>query len=167
MLAKIEQNDIKAGIIIHNDEAMVLEALKTKLFLIQAAGGFVYTPDHFVLLIYRRGKWDLPKGKLDEGEVLRDCAEREVMEETGISDVTVKESLTVTYHTYFERNKHVLKESHWFLISAKSKVVLHPQTEEDIERCEWVHVNELPLYFENMHHSIIDVIKEGVIHLSK
>jgi hypothetical protein len=37
--------------------------LKEEMQLIVAGGGLVYTDNQTVLLIYRRGKWDLPKGK--------------------------------------------------------------------------------------------------------
>ena len=33
-----------------------------------AGGGLVQNDKGELLLIYRRGKWDLPKGKLDAGE---------------------------------------------------------------------------------------------------
>src|SRR6476646_10094607 len=45
---------------------------------IDAAGGVVINEQDAVLMIYRRGKWDLPKGKCDEGEEIAECALREV-----------------------------------------------------------------------------------------
>ena len=48
------------------------------------AGGLVINKDSKVLFIYRKNKWDLPKGKLDEGENLEEAAIREVVEETGL-----------------------------------------------------------------------------------
>ncbi len=56
-----------------------------------------------VLFMFRRGKWDLPKGKLDPGETLEACALREVEEETGVGQLELKNFLLVTEHTYAER----------------------------------------------------------------
>ena len=101
------------GSIINTPETEVLNALKHHLTLVQAAGGLVLTPNQNVLLIFRRGKWDLPKGKLDDGEALDVCAVREVEEETGLSNIHLKEKLLITYHTYYEQGEHILKETHW------------------------------------------------------
>ena len=51
-----------------------------------AAGGLVTNENNELLMIFRRGKWDLPKGKLDKGETIEECAIREVEEETGIGN---------------------------------------------------------------------------------
>ncbi len=41
---------------------------------VRAGGGLVRNSNGEFLLIFRRGKWDLPKGKLDTGETIEDCA---------------------------------------------------------------------------------------------
>jgi ADP-ribose pyrophosphatase YjhB (NUDIX family) len=51
--------------------------------IVMAAGGLVENEHGEILLIYRKKHWDLPKGKLDAGETLEECAVREVEEETG------------------------------------------------------------------------------------
>ena len=68
--------------------------------IIQAGGGVIKNEKNQVLLIYRRKKWDLPKGKLDPGETLEECAIREVKEETGLQSVELIKKLTVTQHAY-------------------------------------------------------------------
>jgi 8-oxo-dGTP pyrophosphatase MutT (NUDIX family) len=130
--------------------------------LVAAGGGLVYTDNHTVLLIYRRGKWDLPKGKLDEGETPAVAAVREVQEETGVEHLELEEPLTVTYHTYMEKGRLVLKESHWFLMKSPEQPSLVPQQEEDIEQCIWVKRDDLQQYFQNTHPSILDVLKAGL-----
>ena len=106
--------------------------------IIRAAGGLVFNEKEEALLIFRRGKWDLPKGKLDEGESLHECAVREVEEETGLKNVKLLSFLTTTYHTYEEDGKQILKESHWYRMEVKGKQTLTPQTEEDITDIRWV-----------------------------
>ena len=162
LLKEMEKDDISAGIFQHNDAQELLEAFKIHLTLIQASGGLVYTPDLDVLLIFRKGKWDLPKGKLEEGEELESCAVREIQEETGLENAEIIKPLLVTYHTYYERGKHILKESHWFLMKSLQALPLIPQIEEDIEQCVWAPVAPLSAYIANMHASIIDVVNKGL-----
>ncbi len=159
MLQQLEEPEVYRGVFIYPDVEKVLAAFKEHLYLIVAAGGLVQTNTREVLLIFRKGKWDLPKGKLDEGESIEECAVREIEEETGVKGLQILQPLQVTYHTYHEGDKHVLKESHWFLMTIGERSSLRPQTEEDIENCEWVRIEELSHYMNNMHASIIDVIR--------
>lgn len=167
LLAELEKNEVHAGVIHYPDPEAVLAGYKNFLTVVKAAGGLVATPNNEVLLIFRRGKWDLPKGKLDEGEELESCAVREIEEETGLLAARIVKPLHVTFHTYFEEEKHVLKESHWYLMQASKPDELTPQTEEDIEKCEWVPLADLPLYTTNMHRSIVDVICIGEAQLAR
>jgi ADP-ribose pyrophosphatase YjhB (NUDIX family) len=165
MIHEMEMGKIKHGVFLHNDVDAVLKTFKKKLKLIIAAGGLVYTPEHEILLIHRHGKWDLPKGKLDEKESLETCAVREIAEETGLNNHQVEKPLTVTYHTYHQDGKHILKESHWFLMKSSKQIVFTPQTEEGITKCEWVEIDNLASYMENTHRSIIDVVNAGIKYL--
>jgi len=106
--------------------------------IIEAAGGIVYNPQGELLFIYRLGHWDLPKGKIDEGETPEEAALREVREETGLLDVQSEGFALTTYHTYRDRdNRRVLKPSHWFRMRTAQKT-LHLQTEENIEDAAWM-----------------------------
>lgn len=162
MIHEMEVSKIHAGVFLHDDVEAAMKAFKKKFVLIKAAGGLIHTKDDELLLIFRRGKWDLPKGKLDDGEDLETCAVREVNEETGLENVKIEKPLCVTYHTYHQDGKHILKESHWFLMKAKKQTALLPQSEEDIEKCEWVPVDQLTTYMDNTHASILDVVNAGV-----
>jgi len=162
MVHEMEAAQIHSGVFLHADPDAVLKAFKKKLVVVQAAGGLVHTEENDLLLIFRRGKWDLPKGKLDEGESLETCAVREVNEETGLSQLEIEQPLCTTYHTYHQFGKHILKESHWYLMKTPKKVKLIPQLEEGIENCEWVAVDRVSQYMENTHSSILDVMKAGV-----
>ena len=162
MIHEMELAKIRTGIFLHEDVDAVMKTFKKKLKLIIAAGGLVHTSDHEILLILRHGKWDLPKGKLDEKEALETCAIREIAEETGLENHKIEKPLTITYHTYHQDGKHILKESHWFLMQSPKQSVFTPQTEEGITKCQWVPVNDIATYMENTHASIMDVVQEAV-----
>ena len=106
--------------------------------IIEAGGGMVFNPKGELLMMLRRGQWDMPKGKLDEGETIEACALREVEEETGISNLKLCSKLQTTYHTYAFRGKTALKPSHWYKMEYSGNEELVPQTEEDITELRWV-----------------------------
>ncbi|RYZ27865.1 MAG: NUDIX domain-containing protein [Chitinophagaceae bacterium] len=160
MLYELAQPEYYAGVLLYKNVEEALAAFKSHLQVIVAAGGLVQTKQNEFLLIFRKGKWDLPKGKLDEGEELEVCALREIEEETGATGLSIEKPLKITYHTYFEGERYILKESHWYLIHSAGKKALKPQIEEDIEKCEWVPIEKLGNYMSNMHASIIDVIQK-------
>lgn len=168
MINSMQRPETNAGIFMHESPDDLLGALKNELLVIQAGGGLVYSEkDDEILLIFRRGKWDLPKGKLDPDEQIENCALREVEEETGLSELTLKQLLYTTYHTYHQDGKFILKESFWFLMATPREQVLTPQTEEDIEKCEWVKTSKLATYLENSFPAIIDVIEAATTVLHK
>src|SRR5690606_24495915 len=107
-----------------------------------------------VLFIYRNGVWDLPKGKVDNGENMKECAKREVEEECGFSEFTVGEELPKTYHIYFNKNDFVLKRTHWFSMSTKFKGKFTPQLDEGIEEIKWFPKNDLEEPLSNTYASI-------------
>jgi 8-oxo-dGTP pyrophosphatase MutT (NUDIX family) len=162
MLHEMNLQKIHAGVFMHEDTVAVFNAIKKKYTFIQAAGGFVHTDDHNLLMIFRRGKWDLPKGKRDDGEDLETCALREIKEETGLQQVKSEGNLTTTYHTYHQDGRYWLKESHWFMVHSTKQTEFIPQLEEDIEKCVWVPIDQLAPYMENTLGSIIDVVTAGI-----
>jgi 8-oxo-dGTP pyrophosphatase MutT (NUDIX family) len=161
-LHTVRNPDILAGILVHSDLDALLDMVKKEFTVVQAAGGLVHNDAGAFLFIYRRGKWDLPKGKLDDGEELKTCALREVAEETGVKDLEISQELMTTYHTYTENNEEILKETHWFLMTTSDNSDLQPQQEEDIEVCEWVQPDQLQDYLKNTHPSVIDVMDRGM-----
>lgn len=159
LIAAIEQPEIAGVLLTVNNVEAAIEALKKPLCFIQAAGGLVQSEKGNLLLIFRKGKWDLPKGKLDPGETLDVCAVREVEEETGLRDIVLKKPICRTYHTYYMERQHCLKESHWYLMQAPEQAHLTPQTEEDIEQAVWVAPAEIGPYLRNTHRSVADVLE--------
>lgn len=130
-----------------------------------AAGGLVLNEKNDILMIFRRGKWDLPKGKLDEGEKIEDCAVREVMEETGLTQLDLGRLLVITQHTYFDQwiKKDVIKQTHWYLMKASLDQPLVPQTTEDIESIEWVSKSQLSEKLENSYDTIVEVVSKLIV----
>lgn len=112
---------------------------------ITAAGGVVYNEKGEVLLIFRRGVWDLPKGKLEENETVKECATREVAEEVGISTLPkITFSLKDSYHEYDEKGTRYGKTTHWYGMRLVSTPIdgFNPETNEGIEQVKWVSLNE-------------------------
>lgn len=157
MIHEMQLEKVHAGVFLHEDLEALKKAFFKKFTLIQAGGGLVSNDRQEYLLIHRRGKWDLPKGKLDEGETIEECAIREVQEETGLKQVEILHPLLITYHTYHEGTKFVLKESHWYSMYAGGEQATTPQTEEDIQQIIWVPVQELGKYTGHTFPSIKDV----------
>jgi hydrolase, NUDIX family len=127
--------------------------------LIQAGGGVVRNPKGRILFIKRRGKWDLPKGKLEKGEVINQCAQREVEEETGVKGLRVLGKRVVTYHIYKQDQHWCLKQTHWYNMYSDSQEELHPQEEEDIEICAWKKPKKLKKLLKNSFSSLKEVFK--------
>lgn len=122
----------------HTDVAQLWRDFSEHYRIVAAAGGVVRNFAGQWLLIYRRGSWDLPKGKVDEGETIEAAAVREVQEETGIQHLTVAAPLPTTYHTYRDsQDRRVLKPTYWFLMDTPD-TDLTPQAEEDIEQACWM-----------------------------
>ncbi len=110
---------------------------------IVAAGGLVVNNHDELLMMVRNGKWDLPKGKLEEGETHEVGALREVEEETGIEGHKIQGLLTSTFHIFCRKDKWRFKTTHWYRMSAQGRAKLVPQTDEGISHVSWVPLSEL------------------------
>jgi len=131
-----------------------------------AAGGLVLNEANELLLIFRRGFWDLPKGKLDPNESIAECAVREVTEETGVNNIHLGNLITITTHEYFDTymKSDVKKETHWYYMKVDGKPNLIPQTTEDITAIEWTKKQDLAQRLSNTYATIIEVItKAGLL----
>ncbi len=125
-----------------------------------AAGGIVINPNKEILWIYRRGFWDLPKGKLDPNETIEACAIREVMEETGMQDLVLGELVLTTKHQYHDPylNTDVEKTTYWYKMGTGTLQEGVPQTEEDIDAIAWVKIEDLAPYLDKTYDTIKEVI---------
>lgn len=152
-LDKIEKNkDLEEVNILTDDPEKLMNDFKSLFKVVKAAGGLVINEVGEVLVIFRRGSWDLPKGKIELEESKKAAAIREVEEETGMTNLRIVEKLVTTYHIYRTRSsaKRILKPSYWYLMYAESQK-LTPQLEEDIMDARWVNLlhereNLLPVY---------------------
>jgi mutator protein MutT len=126
---------------------------------IQAAGGLVRNDNNELLMIYRRGHWDLPKGKLDAGETPEICAIREVEEETGATNLKITRFIATTTHSYMEAGEAIEKETFWYTMEAKGPQQLVPQKEENITDIRWVSKASLQSYLEKTFQNIKDIIQ--------
>ena len=161
MIHEMQLEKVHAGVFFHPNLDELKKAFYKKFTIVQAAGGLVLNEKKQMLMIFRRGKWDLPKGKLDDGETLEECAVREVEEETGLCNIKLVSPHLITYHTYHEGTKFILKESHWYNMRVSGEQKLIPQTEEDIHEIKWVTAKDAQKLFPECFPSVIDVIKKA------
>jgi 8-oxo-dGTP pyrophosphatase MutT (NUDIX family) len=156
----LDRTEAEAAIILTNKVDYYWTLFKDQFQCLRAGGGLVRNSEGDFLFIHRRGRWDLPKGKQDEGETIEACALREVKEETGLYQVFVNAPLGNTWHAYHENGKFILKESVWYLMDAPSNQSTTPQSEEDINEIRWVAENELDEVLKDTYPSIRDVIRK-------
>ena len=145
-------------IIESNDPLNDLSRIFTDFEVIHAAGGIVTSGDS-ILFIHRLGFWDLPKGKVEQGEPIMDAAFREVKEECGIGEgLKVVDEFKTTYHVYEYQGRSMFKKTHWFHMSVPKSVNLSPQLEEDILECRWISFRDIGSYLEKSFPLIKDLI---------
>lgn len=149
----------EAVVLRHTPSEQLWADFRSLFQLIEAAGGVVHaeeTPTR-ILLIFRRGMWDLPKGKIDSGESPQQAALREVEEETGLH-CRIQTPLISTWHTYRSARKRILKKTWWFRMSAPEQAPVL-QREEEIESARWMNVHTAYHTLEPMWQSIRNVLK--------
>jgi len=129
--------------------------------ILYAAGGVIFNPQkQAYLFIYKRGFWDLPKGKIDTGEQPEIAAIRECIEETGISNINIKENIGITYHLFEQKNQMILKITQWYLMETSYSDNLSPQVEEGIEKVEWLSKSDIKeKLIPQTYSSIVELLK--------
>jgi len=133
--------------------------IKNSLEVIKAAGGLVKNEQGRYLFIFRNGKWDLPKGKIEADEKTRIAAVREVQEECGISILKIGKKICNTYHIYELNEKTILKKTSWYKMKAESQSDLIPQLEEGITDVRWLDPGDLMMVKQNTYPLIRDLIR--------
>ena len=124
--------------VVSDDPDRAFAAFAAEFTPVEAAGGVVVNDCGEWLMIRRNGRWDLPKGHLECGERIEECAAREVEEETGVAARVVR-PLCETLHAYWfaKTARWELKRTHWFRLRPAGAGTPAPQTEEGIERVSW------------------------------
>ena len=148
--------------IVSSDLNTLLELFKSKFYYIEAAGGFIEKDNEF-LFIHRQGIWDLPKGKLEKGETIKNAAIRECEEECGIKQLIITKQLSSSFHLYKYKKGFALKQSYWFYMKSDYSKKLTPQIEEDIDEVKWFSKHEIEtIILNHTYYTIKDVINEAL-----
>ncbi|MBO7125159.1 MAG: NUDIX domain-containing protein [Bacteroidales bacterium] len=156
----IKHLEFLSKVILYGEWKHIFADLKTLYKYIEAAGGFIKNEHDEYLFIFRRGKWDLPKGKLEKGETPEIAAIREVQEETGLQLVKEKSLRCTTWHTYDTYGEPVLKQTYWFNMETTKNQDSKPQTEEDITELQWLPESEFSKVLGNTFPSIVQVMNK-------
>jgi len=141
---------------------LAMSVLKKVFTIIEAGGGRVTDLQGRMLFIFRSGRWDLPKGWLEKGESLAECAVREVSEECGLNptDLVNEGELMTTYHIYQYKNGFALKATHWFKMKYIGDSIPKPQIEEDISDVKWISEKEMENVLKNTFENIKIVVNK-------
>lgn len=154
----MEKGSKFSSIIVHSDNLKQLKEDFRSLYVrSEAGGGVVLNENDEILFIHRRGFWDLPKGKLEGAEKIKECALREVKEETGIKKVRVVKKLALTRHQFKQKGVRHLKYVRWYIMQTHSQKLI-PQIEEDITRAEWMTLEKFYSKKRKVFKNIIDVL---------
>ena len=143
LIKLMNKKNIRSIGILSKNETSVLSEFYNKFPKITAAGGKVINHNSEILFIYRNKKWDLPKGKAEKNENISQTALREVIEETGIKNLSIVKPLEKTYHIFKRRSKYYLKSTYWFEMYSDYKGKFKPQKKEGISRVEWIGIENL------------------------
>lgn len=137
-IKEIILKDRKDLIIICENPDNELNKLKEQMIHLKAGGGLVYNDKNNILFIFRKGKWDLPKGKPEVDETIEETAIREVKEECGIGGLEIIKPLPSTYHIYQNsKDQYILKQSDWFEMRSYKWQNVLVQYEEEITDYTW------------------------------
>lgn len=161
LIRLMETGKLKKLATIHlicRDQKQLSKFIKDQFKIIKAAGGIVEKGQK-LLLIYRMGKWDLPKGKLDKHEKPETGAVREVEEECNIQ-VKREQLICKSWHTYLRNGRRIMKKTYWYRMTLISDDHMKPQLEEDIEEVRWMMDKEVSASLYNTYSSIRWVFKK-------
>jgi 8-oxo-dGTP pyrophosphatase MutT (NUDIX family) len=164
LISTFQQDTSMTGINIYGtDIKHIWKIFRIYFTAVEASGGLVKHTSVRFLFIVRRGKWDLPKGHLEEGETPEACALREVNEECGIDGHRIIKALPESYHTYSWEGISYLKKTSWFLMEYDGDMKCTPQTEEGISEAVWLFPEEISKIREGAWLSLFDLINISVL----
>ncbi|HEX8376575.1 MAG TPA: NUDIX domain-containing protein [Pedobacter sp.] len=153
----VKGNPASVNVLLTKDPKAFFKNIRKSFLVIKAAGGVVRNNENQFLFIFRKGKWDLPKGKLDEGEKTKKAAVREVEEECGIEVSKLGDLLCKTWHVYEEKGQVVFKKTTWYNMKAERQNLI-PQLEEGITEARWLASADFDYIKQNTFPLIRDII---------
>ena len=112
----------------------------------KAAVGAVVIEEGKVLLVKRKyapkkGKWAIPGGSVNLGETLQTAAEREVMEETGL---TIEATDPIYTFDLIERDPEGKILFHFVIVDLSAKYISGiPQPADDVSDARWFTPGEI------------------------
>lgn len=165
IVAAFEENPQTESLVIQSENIDETWKKFTSMYtILKAAGGVVINSQtNKLLMIFRNGKWDLPKGKIEAGEEADVAAVREVYEECGIGELKLSKQIKTSFHTYPYKNTVILKKTYWFLMSSSDISDPTPQTEEGIVEARWMNKAEVKKAMKNAYSSIVELLEEQLL----
>ena len=158
VIRELNKSSIKEVRLIGKKEDKLLKKFSKKLPNVVAGGGKVINDKGEILFIFRNGKWDLPKGKIDGKETIEAAALREVEEETGVKKLKITKPLETTYHIFKRNGRHRLKITYWFEMYSNYKGKLVPEEIEGITKVEWLNPEQTQKALENSYANIKELM---------
>ena len=137
IIKKINKGKLLYVNLYHGKKEKLLKHLFKKLPVVTAGGGLVLNSKDEVLFIFRNGRWDLPKGKVEKNESIETGAIREVEEETGVQDLKITKFLQTTYHVFQRKGRYKLKVTYWYEMRTDYDGELVPEESEGIKKVKW------------------------------
>ncbi|WP_435355832.1 NUDIX hydrolase [Emticicia sp. SJ17W-69] len=153
LIQSSEDVDYQSVTVVVEDKGAAETHIRNLYKVVKAAGGVVFNSEGKILLMHRLGKWDLPKGKRDDGEKAKQTAVREVEEECNVK-VKLGEKLCTTWHTYTMGNNKILKRTKWYRMECLDDSAMKPQKEEGIDELCWMDEKEIQKALLNSYSSI-------------
>ena len=155
----LKSKKVKMLFLYHSKEEKLWYYFFNMFKLIEAAGGLVRNLNtNQYLFIFRNKKWDLPKGRINKNEDVKNAAIREVEEETGVENLSIIKPLNTTFHIFKKNRKYRLKKTFWYSMTTDYDKELTPETREGIEKAIWINTDSIPSLKNKMYRNINLVI---------
>lgn len=110
-----------------------------------SAGGVVFRMDvgqpMFLLIRDSYKNWGFPKGHIEDGEQPEAAAIREVHEETGLADLSIRGQIDTIDWFFRFRGQLIHKVCHFYLMET-AEATTSPQRAEGITACRWTRFEE-------------------------
>lgn len=156
------ENVVSAVYLVGADTDKLWKHLLKHFIVLEAAGGIVRNNYNELLMIYRFGKWDLPKGKIEKNETPEEAAVREVCEETGVCDIKIISDSKISFHSYIQKNKHYLKKTYWYDMRCLNFSGFRVQVEEGIKDARWMNDASVENALKSSYPSIKEILQAEI-----